>query len=55
MAGFLTTHVLDTARGCPGEGIRIDLFRINGAERIFLRTLVTNSDGRTDNQILPES
>lgn len=55
MAGFLTTHVLDTARGCPGEGIRIDLFRINGAERTFLRTLVTNSDGRADSQILPES
>ncbi|MEP3048830.1 MAG: hydroxyisourate hydrolase [Roseibium sp.] len=55
MAGYLTTHVLDTARGCPGEGIRIDLFRISGTERTFLRSLVTNSDGRTDSQILPES
>ena len=23
MAGYLTTHVLDTARGCPAEGLKI--------------------------------
>ena len=28
MAGFLTTHVLDTARGCPAEGLAIELFRL---------------------------
>ena len=27
MNGFLTTHVLDTAKGCPAEGIQIELFR----------------------------
>ncbi len=53
MAGYLTTHVLDTARGCPAEGLKIDLFRLEGDTRTHLRTLVTNDDGRTDEQILP--
>ena len=55
MAGYLTTHVLDTARGCPAEGLKIELYRIDGNARELLNTLSTNSDGRTDEQILPES
>lgn len=55
MSGYLTTHVLDTARGCPAEGLRIELFRINGKDRTLLKTTVTNADGRTDAQILPQS
>jgi 5-hydroxyisourate hydrolase len=55
MAGYLTTHVLDTARGCPGKGIKIDLYAISGDTRTFQRSLVTNADGRTDGPILPES
>lgn len=54
MTGYLTTHVLDTARGCPAEGLKIELFRIEGTDRTLLKTLVTNDDGRTDEQILPE-
>lgn len=54
MAGYLTTHVLDTARGCPAMGIQIELFRIDGDTRTHLRTLATNDDGRTDTPILPE-
>ncbi|WP_380057944.1 hydroxyisourate hydrolase [Falsihalocynthiibacter sp. SS001] len=53
MTGYLTTHVLDTARGCPAEGLRIELYRISGKERDHLKTLMTNDDGRTDEQILP--
>lgn len=53
MTGYLTTHVLDTARGCPAQGIKIELFRIDGADRTLLKTLTTNDDGRTDEQILP--
>ncbi|MFD1912869.1 hydroxyisourate hydrolase [Halodurantibacterium flavum] len=54
MAGYLTTHVLDTARGCPAEGLRIILFRLDGGrERLAER--VTNADGRTDGPILPEA
>jgi 5-hydroxyisourate hydrolase len=52
--GYLTTHVLDTARGLPAEGMRIDLYRHEGETRAHLRTLNTNSDGRTDSQILPK-
>ncbi len=55
MSGFLTTHVLDTARGCPAQGLKIELFRLSGNERSLLKTLVTNDDGRTDEQILPAS
>lgn len=53
MSGYLTTHVLDTARGCPAEGLKIDLYRIEGDTRTHLRSLSTNDDGRTDEQILP--
>ena len=53
MAGYLTTHVLDTASGRPAAGLKIDLFRIDGAQRTHLKTLITNDDGRTDEQILP--
>ncbi|MBK0326478.1 hydroxyisourate hydrolase [Rhodobacteraceae bacterium F11138] len=53
MTGYLTTHVLDTARGCPAEGMKIELFRIDRAGRTLLRSLQTNDDGRTDEQILP--
>ena len=51
--GYLTTHVLDTARGCPAAGLRIELYRIEGETRTHLTTMVTNADGRTDAQILP--
>jgi len=54
MAGYLTTHVLDTARGCPAQGLKIDLYRIDATDRVLLRSLETNADGRTDSQILPE-
>lgn len=53
MTGYLTTHVLDTGRGCPAQGLRIELYRIDGDTRTLLKTLTTNDDGRTDEQILP--
>ncbi|PWR01087.1 hydroxyisourate hydrolase [Meridianimarinicoccus roseus] len=54
MTGYLTTHVLDTARGCPAAGLRIELFRMEGDTRSLLATRVTNDDGRTDTPILPQ-
>lgn len=51
--GFLTTHVLDTARGVPAAGMTIDLFRLDGAIRQHLGHKITNDDGRTDGPILP--
>jgi len=51
--GFLTTHVLDTARGVPAGGLAIDLFSLEGERRIHLQGMTTNQDGRTDSPILP--
>lgn len=53
MAGYLTTHVLDTARGCPAAGLRIVLYRIEGNARVAVAEGVTNADGRTDTPALP--
>ena len=49
--GRLTTHVLDTARGLPAEGIKIELFdgTGNGAP---IAVSVTNADGRCDAALL---
>ena len=55
MAGFLTTHVLDTAQGCPAEGISILLYRVSGNSHKKIAETVTNADGRTDSPILPEA
>ena len=52
MTGFLTTHVLDTARGLPAEGITITLYRVSGNSHRKIAETVTNDDGRTDVPIL---
>jgi 5-hydroxyisourate hydrolase len=51
--GYLTTHVLDTSLGLPADGLEIDLFSLHGETRLHICTMQTNSDGRTDNHILP--
>ena len=50
--GFLTTHVLDTARGLPAKGVAITLYRIEGKERHEICRVVTNDDGRSDAPLL---
>lgn len=52
--GYLTTHVLDTARGLPAGGMTITLYRIEGTNRLKLAQMQTNADGRTDAPILPK-
>ena len=52
--GYLTTHVLDTARGCPAAGMRIVLFKVSGMRHAKIAEAVTNADGRTDGPILPK-
>ena len=44
----ISTHVLDTSRGKPAEGLAIDLHF--GGERI--KSVVTNMDGRTEEPLL---
>ncbi|HGG04855.1 MAG TPA: hydroxyisourate hydrolase [Aliiroseovarius sp.] len=51
--GFLTTHVLDTARGLPAAGLRIELFVLDAGAPRKLADMTTNDDGRTDAPILP--
>jgi 5-hydroxyisourate hydrolase len=51
MPGKLTTHVLDTARGRPAAGMRIELHRL-GHDRTLLSDIVTNVDGRTNYPLL---
>jgi 5-hydroxyisourate hydrolase len=50
--GKLTTHVLDTANGRPGAGIRIELHALAGDARRLLKTALTNRDGRCDAPLL---
>ena len=52
--GFLTTHVLDTARGRPADGVLIELFRIDD-DRSLLGSVTTNKDGRCEEPLLAES
>lgn len=50
--GYLTTHVLDTARGTPAAGIGIALYRVSGNSHRKIAEAVTNADGRTDAPLL---
>jgi 5-hydroxyisourate hydrolase len=44
----LSTHVLDTARGTPAEGIAIVLYFLEGERRTLVGQGTTNADGRVD-------
>ena len=51
MTPRLTTHVLDTARGCPAAGIPISLSTAGPGGRVLCEA-VTNQDGRCDAPLL---
>jgi 5-hydroxyisourate hydrolase len=46
----LTTHVLDTMRGCPAAGMKIELWSLDKSK--LLKTVETNADGRTESALL---
>jgi len=50
--GRITTHVLDTAHGKPGQGIAVTLYALQGEHRIMQSTKYTNADGRCDQPLL---
>lgn len=52
MTGQLTTHILDTAHGCPAAGVTIQLWSIQPDGKTLLTTTQTNADGRTDVPLL---
>jgi len=49
----LTTHVLDTFSGIPGEGVTIDFFKLDGDNYVLRKTVVTNHEGRAGEPLLP--
>jgi 5-hydroxyisourate hydrolase len=52
----LTTHVLDTANGKPGEGIKIEFSVLEGETYKLVTTVTTNADGRNAQPLLtPET
>lgn len=50
--GKLTTHVLDTANGCPAAGMAVRLYRFDAEGPKWLRSLQLNADGRADGPVL---
>lgn len=46
VAGRLSTHVLDTHKGCPAEHVRIELFEVGRSGRAKLAEVRTDADGR---------
>ena len=52
MPAKLSTHVLDTAHGCPAQGMKIELWSLDGDEPILVISAKTNAEGRTDSPLL---
>jgi len=52
MRGRITTHVLDTAKGRPGAGMKVEFSVLEGKDWKPLKTVTTNKDGRTDQPLL---
>ncbi len=53
-SSYLSTHVLNTARGIPAEGVALELHRID-PDPALLRRTVTDRDGRPAEPLLPEA
>ncbi len=49
--GALTTHILDTALGCPAANVAVALYRVD-KDRQLLKQSTTNHDGRLDSPVL---
>jgi 5-hydroxyisourate hydrolase len=50
--GKLSTHVLDTAHGRPGAGVKVELYAVDGGQRTLLKQDSTNNDGRCTTPLL---
>ncbi len=50
--GHLSTHVLDTANGCPAAGMKISLQRLQGDQATTIKSMTLNPDGRADDPLL---
>jgi 5-hydroxyisourate hydrolase len=52
MPAKLSTHVLDSAHGCPAHGMKIELWSLEGEDRTLVISAKTNADGRTESPLL---
>ncbi len=51
--GRLTTHVLDTANGCPAAGMAVRLYALGSdGSAALLKSFTLNADGRADAPLL---
>ncbi len=50
--GHLSTHVLDTAHGCPAAGMNVALQRLDGDRAVTLKAFALNADGRSGGPLL---
>ena len=50
--GKLTTHVLDTANGCPAAGMAVALYRLDAGAATLIKRITLNRDGRADIPLL---
>jgi 5-hydroxyisourate hydrolase len=50
--GKISTHVLDTAHGRPGAGVKVELYEVDGQQRRLLKADSTNQDGRCNSPLL---
>lgn len=52
MPARLSTHVLDTANGCPARDMHIELWSVDTDKPKLLKSVRTNADGRTEQPLL---
>ncbi len=50
----ITTHILDTARGCPAAGVAVKIEILKNGNFQTLAEGKTNSDGRVTDLLAPE-
>jgi len=52
MSPKLSTHVLDTAHGCPASGMKVELWLLDDDDPMLLTSAKTNAEGRTETPLL---
>ena len=53
--GHLSTHVLDTAHGCPAAGMKVTLQRIDPSGPVTVKSVTLDHDGRAGGPLLDAS
>jgi 5-hydroxyisourate hydrolase len=48
----LSTHVLDTAHGCPAAGMAVKLYETTASQATLIKAFTLNADGRNPDGLL---